>query len=323
MESKNNTPETVISQPSQMAHEAVAEHHRTGGSTFDPRTSQNMAGSRHHAVGVAPEHAEVRHRPPTPEEHDNFVTAHRAIFERHMNSAVGTHHDPETGLHHMEIVGLTPSKNAAIEMAAHLGEKHIHSLHNDEKIPSVGDGFQGSPMDVHGRLRHLHEQSPKRESYSGTHFSDKKLDIIEGARRGESGDAKIPASNADAARVHLGTKTGMGPDAPGGFYSVKAGAAAPPFAASKAHSHPVRGQFAFASTEHPAFKQGYADGVQKATLAGADPKTAHHLGLNSAEHALQDEGYDGYHSPSHPNVRFHFGDHVVTRPQDVQKKQVK
>jgi hypothetical protein len=321
---KETDNKNALLEPSQMAHDAVAEHLRTGGSTFDPRTGQNLAGSRHHAVTIAPEHSEVRNRPSTPQEHDNFVQAHRETFVKHMNSAVGTHHDPETGLHHIEIVGLTPSKNAAIEMASHLGEKHIHSLHNDEKTPTIGDGFQGSPMSVDDRLRHLHQQSPKREPYSGTHFSDKKLDIIEGARRGELGDAKTPSAHADSSRVHLGTKTGMGPDAPGGFYSVKAGAPAPAFAAAKAHSHPVRGQFAFGSTEHPEFKQGYADGVQKASMAGADPQTAHRLGLNSAEHALQDAGYDGYHSPAHPNVRFHFGDHTVVSPQqNTQKKPVK
>lgn len=306
-----------------MAHEAVAEHLRTGGSTFDPRSGKNLAGSRHHAVSIAPEHSTVRNRPPTPEEHDSFVATHHELFAKHMNSAVGTHHDSSTGLHHLDIIGLTPSKNAAVEMAAHLGEGHTHNLANDEKTPVGGTGFQGSHLTPEQRLQHLHGASPKRETYSGTHFSDKKLDTIEGARRGDQGTAKMPSANADSARVHLGTKTGMGPDAPGGFYSVKAGATAPAFLAAKAHSHAVRGQFAFGSTEHPAFKQGYADGVQKAALSGADPKTAHGLGLNSAEHALQDAGYDGYISPKHPNVAFHFGDHAVISPQDAQMKPVK
>ncbi len=297
-----------------MAHEAVAEHLRTGGSTFDPRTGQNMVGSRHHAVGIAPEHSVVLNRPPTPHEHDAFVATHHQLLSSHANSAVGTFHDPDTGMHHMEIVGLTPSKNAALEMAAHLGESHVHNLTNDEKTSTgAKNEYRASDSTPEERLKHLHSQSPKRELYSGTHFSDRKLDIIEGARRGEPGDAKTPSSHADAARVHLGTKTGMGPDAPAGFYSVKAGHPAPPSELSKPHSHPVRGQFAFGSTEHPEFKQGYADGVQKAALAGADPQTAHHLGLNTAEHALQDAGYDGYHSPKHPGIVFHFGDHALPR----------
>jgi hypothetical protein len=70
----------------------------------------------------------------------------------------------------------------------------------------------------------------------------------------------------------------------------------------------VRGQFALASTDHPAFKQGYAFGHQMATQNGADQKTAHFLALNNAEHALQDQGFDGYGSPQHPGIHFFFGD---------------
>jgi len=70
----------------------------------------------------------------------------------------------------------------------------------------------------------------------------------------------------------------------------------------------VRGNFAFGSTDSPEFQQGYAQGFADATQKGADPSTAHKLGLNHAEHALRDTGYDGYFSPHHPNVRFHFGD---------------
>ena len=55
--------------------------------------------------------------------------------------------------------------------------------------------------------------------------------------------------------------------------------------------------------------------LQKQT---ADDKTAHHLGLNNAEHALQDQGFDGYLSPTHPAVRFHFGDHDAEPVQSHQ-----
>jgi len=317
----NDKTTVAIAEPSQMAHEAVAEHLRTGGSTFDPRSGQNLAGSRHHVVTVAPEHSVALNHPPTPEEHDAFVAAHHELLRSRTNSAVGTFHNPEDSMHYIEIVGLTPSKNAALEMAAHLGEGHVHNLANDEKTSTGAKAeFRASDSTPEERLRHLHSQSPKRELYSGTHFSDRKLDVIEGARRGEPGDAKTPASHSDAARVHLGTKTGMGPDAPAGFYSVKAGHPAPPSELAKPHSHQVRGQFAFASTEHPEFKRGYAEGVQKAALAGADPQTAHHLGLNTAEHALQDEGYDGYYSPKHNGLRFHFGDHVVSHAHSVDAK---
>jgi hypothetical protein len=292
-----------------MAHKAIAEHARAGGSTFDPRTGDNLSGTRNIAVGIAPEHAFIHDKPFTAQDHDNFVAAHHEVLSKHSHSAVGTYHDSSTGLHHMEIVGLTPSKNAALDMAGHMGEKHVYNLATDDKIPTGEVESKPSHLSVDQRFDHLRAASPKRETYSGTHFSDKPLDKIEGARRGELGAKKMPATNADSARVHLGTKTGLGPDAPGGFYSIKAGEAAPALAAAKQHSYRVRGQFAFGSTESPEFKNGYAAASQHALAAGAKPDIAHHLGLNAAEHALQDAGYDGYHSPAHPNVRFHFGDH--------------
>jgi hypothetical protein len=99
----------------------------------------------------------------------------------------------------------------------------------------------------------------------------------------------------------------MGDDAPAGFHTYKSGTFPDALMAAKKNTYAVRGQKAFASTDHPEFQTGYSRGVQRAAGAGADPQTAHKLGLNAAEHAVKDAGYDGYFSPKHPNTRFHFG----------------
>jgi hypothetical protein len=300
----------VPPQPTQMAHEAIREHENTGGSTFDPRSGKNLAGTRNIAVNIAPEHSSIHNRAITAQDHDNFVATHHEVLSKHSNSAVGTHQDPDTGLHHMEIVGLTPSKTAALDMAGHTGEHHVYNLATDEKIPTGQPlSRRQSHLDIDQRFEHLRNVSPKRETYSGTHFSAEKLDKIDGSRRGEPGSKKRPPTDADHIRVRLGTKTGQGPDAPGGFYTVKAGAPAPPLAAEKKHAHKVRGQFAFATTDHPAFKAGYAQAHQNALQQGANPLVAHGLGLNGGEKGLEDAGFDGYSSTKHPDIRFHFGSH--------------
>ena len=281
--------------PTKMAEEAIREHAKTGGSTFDPRTGANLAGTRNFAVNIAPEHSVVHDRALTAHDHDNFVATHADILQKHSQSAVGTFHDPNTGLHHIELVGLTPSKHAAVDMAAHVGEHHAYNLANDEKV-LTGEPLSRRPshLTLDQRFDHLRNVSPKRESYSGTHFNAEKLDKIDGSRRGEPGSKKRPPTDADHIRVRLGTKTGQGPDAPGGFYTVKAGAPAPPLAAEKKHAHKVRGQFAFATTDHPAFKAGYAQAHQNALQQGAAPLIAHGLGLNGGERGLEDAGFDGY-----------------------------
>lgn len=297
--------------PSKMAHEAVREHLTKGSSLFDPRTGQNLGGSRNISVGVSPEHAVVHTSPPTPESHDDFVKAHAAILSKHVNSAVKTSYDQSTGLHKTEIAGITPSKGAAIDVAQHVGEDHVHNHATGERIPTGATGAHHIPdVSVDDRLDHLRKNSPMRTDYHGTHFSDKSIHMIDGARRGAPPAKGLPA-DSDMPRVRLGTKTGMGKDAPAGFYSHQVGSIPDLVSSTKPHAYSIRGHFAFADTNHPAFQAGYANGVQEASAKGAPPPIAHQLGLNSAEHALQDAGFDGYTSPKHPAIHFHFGDHAA------------
>ena len=284
-----------------VAKSAILEHANTGGSTFEPMTGRNLAGSRHMAVSIEPESAVIHHRPFTADQYSAFVDAHRDKFEQHPNLAVGTHHDPETGLHHMELVAVTPSKVAAHYMTKDLGQKHFYNLSTDEQHPvEQEDPHIPAHMALHERMAELNAQSPHKTTYSGVHYGAADSGMINGAHRGLAG-------NADAERVRLGSQTGMGHDAPEGFYTHKSGSL--PDAKTAAEKTPflVRGRMAFASTEDPAFKAGYSHGVDLATSRGADAKTAHLLGLNSAEHALKDAGFDGIQSPAHPNLRFHFG----------------
>jgi hypothetical protein len=286
----------------QIAAQALNEHATTGGSTIDPRTGQFLVGSRHYAVGLAPEHAALSDVPFTPEQYSNFVATHRDLLGGSPNTAVGTHYDPATGLHQMEVVGTTSSKTAARNLGAHLGEDHVYGLATDEQIPTGATGDrQPSHLSVNERIAELQAQTPPKQTYSGTHFSDAKIDMIDGSRRGMSG------TSAEAKRLRLGSQTGMGDDAPAGFHTYRSGALPDAAMAAKKNAYQVRGRAAFASTDHPAFQQGYAEGVSRASQAGADPQTAHQLGLNAAERAVQDAGFDGYFSPKHPDVRFHFG----------------
>lgn len=295
-----------------VAENALREHSMAGGSTFNPRTGESMTGTRNVAVSVAPEHTAISDRPFTPEQYSNFVSSHRDLMTQHPNLAIGTHFEPETGLHHLEIVGVTPSKQAAGAVGARLGEGSVYNLATDEKIPTgVDTGLERSPVTsgIDQRIADLNSMTPTRRPYSGTHFSDADLELIDGSRRGATAAGGVPT--AEAARLQLGSKTGLGADAPPGFYTYHAGALPDPTMAAKRNAYTVRGNMSFATTEDPVFQNGYGEGVQRARAAGADPHTAHQLGLNAAEHAVMNAGYDGFYSPKHPGVRFHFGDAVV------------
>lgn len=291
-----------------VASQAIQEHATTGGSTFEPTTGKNLAGSRNVAVGIAPEHTVISDRPFNAQQYQDFVGAHRELLAKNPKIAVGTHFDPASGLHRMELVGLTPSRAAATSVANSLGEGHVYDLANDEQVPTGNDPHAERPINlstIEDRVSDLNSQTPQKTPYSGIHYSDAKLDMIDGARRGAPTANGIPS--AEASRLRLGSQTGMGEDAPAGFHTYKAGSLPDAATSARPNAYRVRGQMAFASTDTPEFQNGYANGVQNATEAGADAQTAHKLGLNAAENAVKNAGYDGYFSPKHPNVRFHFG----------------
>lgn len=287
-----------------VANQALAEHEAYGGSTTNPRTGASMTGTKNWSVGVAPEATQISEKSFTPDEYSQFAKTHADTLAQHQNSAIGTSYDPTTGLHHMEVVATTPSKTAALNMASTLGEKNVFNLGTHETIPTGATGDRPlTHLSIDDRLQQVRDDSPTKAPFSGTHFTDAKLDTIDGARRGNSG------VGAESARLRLGSQTGMGPDAPPGFHAYSNGSLPEAQIAGKKNAYSVRGQMAFGTTDHPLFQAGYQEGVQNALNNGADPQTAHLLGLNNAEHALQSAGFDGYHTPSNPSSRFVFGSH--------------
>jgi hypothetical protein len=294
-----------------VAREAINEHLTTGGSTFNPRTGANLSGARKWSVGISPESTSISDHPPTPEEYSGFTNIHADVL-KHPATAIGTSIDPKTGLHQMEVVGLTSSKPAATALGNHLGESSIYHIGRDETAPLAGGDRSPSPLSLNERLSQLTDASPRPETYSGTHYSDAKIDAIEGTRRGLPSGPDAQPTGSESARLRLGSSTGLGPDAPPGFYTYRNGTLPEPSIGVRKNAYPVRGQFAFGSTESPEFQAAYHNVSANALSSGADPATAHGLGLNAGEHALRDAGYDGYSSPQHPSTNFIFDRHELT-----------
>lgn len=294
--------------PSSPTHPALDEHLRSGGSTFDPRTGENLAGRNLWAVGAVPESAHYSEHPITQEEYDSFAGRHAGLLQ-HPNSAIGTAFNHQTGLHSMEVVGLSSNKNAANDLAASLGENHIYHLGRGEKHPTNHEGDRPIiPSSPDNRLSDLRSNTPEKQPFSGVHYSDAKLDSIDGNRRGASG------SGQESQRLRLGSQTGAGKDAPPGFYAYSSDSIADPKDAMKKNAHPVSGAFAFSDVAtDPTFREAHAKSKQEAINNGADEQTAHQLGLNGAEHAIRDAGYDGYYSSLHPGNFFIFGSYITNQ----------
>lgn len=288
-----------------VARHPMEEHYRNGGSTIDPRTGASFAGRNEWATSTMPESEWIGSNAPTPEEYDAFVAQHQDIFGRHGNSAVGTHYDPQTGLHHMTVVAVTPSKKAAMDHASRLGEKTIyhtgraeHAIVGDENRPDM----VSSTFDE--RFEAVRNATPLRAPFQGTHYSDAKLDMIDGSRRGASG------IGAEAQRLRLE------PQAPAGFHVYKDGSLPDAAMAGKKFANRVQGNFSFATTDSDEFKGAYTSAFTEALAQGKDRAVAHGIALNTAEHSVRDAGFDGYYNARYPNSRFIFGSHALRGQND-------
>lgn len=286
-----NTEMTMLAGASpEVASAALQEHTQTGGSTFDPRSGASLSAIHEWAVGAMPESAWVSEKAPSVQDYSSFVQQHTDIFTSHGNSAVGTYFDPETGLHHLEIVALSPSKNAAKELANSLGEQHIYHLGRAETDLAEGNKSAVNPQMFSERFEGVNATTPKRLPFRGTHYSDQPLDAIDGSKRGASG------LSSESARLR------ESPNAPPGYHVYVDGSLPDAPVAARKYSYPVQGSFSFASTDDPEFQDAYQANVDR----------GHGAAVNAAEHAVRDAGYDGYQNPKYPNSRFLFGSRAVT-----------
>lgn len=281
----------IAAEHPEVASQALMNHLRTGGSTFDPRTGEDMNGRNEWAVSVMPESSRVASRPFSPEEYSAFAAQHANLLSKHQNSSIGTHYDPQTALHHLEIVGLTPNKGAAQEHASALGDKEIYHLGRGEHSPvsSGNNRPEVIPFSPDERFSSLHDATPPRQSFRGNHFSPAKIDKIDGSRRGQSG------IGAEAARLRAK------PNAPAGFHVYADGSLPDKSLSEKIAAYPVEGKFSFASTADPVFQNAY-----RQSFSGD-----HGSAVNAAETAVRDAGYDGYYNARQPDSRFVFGSYGV------------
>lgn len=290
------------------SHPALVNHAQTGGSTF--RDTVSLSGKNRWAVGVSPETARSSPTGFTDDDYNQFTAQHANVLASNPNAAVGTYHDPATGIHHLELVGFSPSQTASSTIGAQQGEGSVFHLGTNQTVSTGHNGDRPlHPYTASERLQELAQSDLPSEPFTGVHFSDAKLDTIDGARRGASG------VGAEAKRLRLGSSTGLGPDAPPGFHVYDANSLAEPQIATRKNAHPVSGRFAFGSTSSPQFQDAYHNTHDLAKQSGADDETARGLASNAGEHALFSAGYDGLHNPSQPSTRLIFGSHALPAKQ--------
>jgi hypothetical protein len=284
---------------------ALDSHLTTGGSTFDPRTGKNLAGSNNWAVGVAPEHTVVSTHPFTPEQYNDFVGLHRDLLQRNPNLHVGTWADP-TGLHYMDVTATTPNKAAAVQMGKELNQKSIFHLGRGEELPTGGTGEPvSSPFSVDYRAQAMTAATPEKKPFAGYHLSNDKLDYIDGNRRGAPQAGTGQAVGQESPRLNVKSQFGVGQDAPPGFYAYSNGTRPEPAVVSRKFSHEIRGNFALADVTDPKWNDAAHAAYEDAFDKTGNDTVATYASVNAKEHAIRDAGYDGYTSPG-TGINFFF-----------------
>jgi tape measure domain-containing protein len=132
-----------------LGREMRRAHLQTGGSTFDPRTGENMIGRPLWSVGIAPELERVTPHAPSAAMLQRFAREHADVLTKYPQTAVGTYYDEENKRHITDLVALTKRRQSAMEAGRTIGEQSIFNLQTFEN-PPTGVG-QMSPGGIQQR----------------------------------------------------------------------------------------------------------------------------------------------------------------------------
>ncbi len=161
------------------------------------------------------------------------------------------------------------------------------------------------------RRQYAAAELPK-EDFAGVHYSNVPAEngVLKGATRGAA------KAGSEQARVALGAEPGV--------YSYREGTQPESQIASRANKYSIEGKKAIADISGPQkdlFQNAYQEAKDAALKAGDNDTVAGHKGLNAAETAVKNAGYDGYESKAdYPGNTFLFGDQKVAEPNNWVKK---
>jgi len=289
-----------------------------GAATMNPRTGMPVTGNKF-AVSIAPEHSVYSETPFSHEQVSSFVQQHQDVLQRNPNLHVSTMKDPH-GVYSLELSATTSNKPAAVQMGQELNQQGVYHVGRGEHVPTGGTG-EAAPhqLSVDERAQMLHAASPQTweaQPFSGTHYSDQKLDYIDGNRRGIKPNGKngqpTPPTGQEAARLNLQSQTGVGQDAPPGYYVYKNGSRPEPGVGTRPFSHSVRDNFAIAKIGDPQWEQAAQQAHDEVLQQTGNPQAAQYAKANAKEHAIRDAGYDGYTSSGNHGVHFLFDGHETS-----------
>lgn len=113
---------------------AILKAHESGGSTFDPRTGQNMTGKNRWAVGAHPDRTMTLDRAPTAEDLRTFREKNADLL-KDKDAYVGTWFDKANNKHVFDVTRLYGSKGLATKVAQEMNQDAIFNLKTFTEAP--------------------------------------------------------------------------------------------------------------------------------------------------------------------------------------------
>jgi hypothetical protein len=174
-----------------------------------------------------------------------------------------------------------------------------------EKEPVTAEAVKAKLAE--SRRQYAAAELPK-EDFSGVHYSNVPAEngVLSGENRG------VAKAGSEQARVALGAEPGV--------YAYREGARPESQIASRANKYSLNGQKAIADisgAQKDLFQNAYNDAKEAALKAGDNDTVAGHKGLNAAETAVKNAGFDGYeHKEDYPDNVFLFGDQKISEPNN-------
>ncbi len=143
-----------------LVNQILATHQQTGGSTFNLRTGQNLAGQKFYSVSPFKELEQILDHDPTSQDITDFMSrpgVREKLFDPSGEYSLGTWRDSESGQTYLDVVVTTPKLERAIEIGRQANQ--IAAFDLSKVDPRTGEVAEGAEIPIQERMLKLYHWS--------------------------------------------------------------------------------------------------------------------------------------------------------------------
>ncbi len=153
-------PAATAPEATGVVSQILATHQQTGGSTFNLRSGQNLAGQKFYSVSPFKELERIIDHDPTSEDITSFMRSpgvREKLFDPSGEYGLGTWKDSESGQTYLDVVVTTPKLERAMEIGR--SSKQIAAFDLSKVNPATGEVAEGAEIPISEPMTKLYHWS--------------------------------------------------------------------------------------------------------------------------------------------------------------------